>query len=138
MPSLFADMTVVILCLLSLCFSPLAIPLIKASDINVDPYELDRVINLPGQPPSPSISHFSGHITVNEEHGRALFYWFFEAQSEPSKKPLLLWLNGGIVYNRLLTDNSITKLVHNQILKQFKETKSLESLLCAPPLLFLI
>ncbi|KAG4983061.1 hypothetical protein JHK87_027810 [Glycine soja] len=27
---------------------------------------------------------------------QALFYWFFEAQSEPSKKPLLLWLNGGL------------------------------------------
>ncbi|KAL1343301.1 serine carboxypeptidase-like 33 [Arachis hypogaea] len=55
----------------------------------------DRVINLPGQPSSPSVSHFSGYITVNEDHGRALFYWFFEAQSEPSNKPLLLWLNGG-------------------------------------------
>ncbi|KAL5138220.1 Serine carboxypeptidase-like 26 [Glycine soja] len=42
------------------------------------------------------ISHFSSYITVNENHGRALFYWFFEAQSEPSKKPLLLWLNGGL------------------------------------------
>ncbi|KAF8401280.1 hypothetical protein HHK36_012213 [Tetracentron sinense] len=57
--------------------------------------ESDRVINLPGQPSNPSISHFSGHITVNLDHGRALFYWFFEAQSQPSTKPLLLWLNGG-------------------------------------------
>ncbi|MCL7045002.1 hypothetical protein MKW94_003055 [Papaver nudicaule] len=59
--------------------------------------ESDRVINLlPGQPSSDTnISHFSGYITVNEDHGRALFYWFFEAQAQPSKKPLLLWLNGG-------------------------------------------
>ncbi|OMO53453.1 Peptidase S10, serine carboxypeptidase [Corchorus capsularis] len=57
--------------------------------------ECDRVMNLPGQPSTPSISQFSGYITVNEEHGRALFYWFFEAQSQPSQKPLLLWLNGG-------------------------------------------
>ena len=57
--------------------------------------ESDRVINLPGQPSSPSVSHFSGYITVNQNHGRALFYWFFEAQSQPSNKPLLLWLNGG-------------------------------------------
>lgn len=54
-----------------------------------------RVINLPGQPSSPSVSQYSGYITVNEDHGRALFYWFFEAQSQPSNKPLLLWLNGG-------------------------------------------
>ncbi|KAL6990132.1 Serine carboxypeptidase-like 26, variant 2 [Sarracenia purpurea var. burkii] len=56
----------------------------------------DRVINLlPGQPSSPVVSHFSGYITVNQDHGRALFYWFFEAQSQPSIKPLLLWFNGG-------------------------------------------
>ncbi|KAF8017745.1 hypothetical protein BT93_H2827 [Corymbia citriodora subsp. variegata] len=57
--------------------------------------ESDRVINLPGQPSTPSISHFSGYITVSEAHGRALFYWFFEAQSRPSQRPLLLWFNGG-------------------------------------------
>ncbi|WJX90770.1 hypothetical protein P8452_72636 [Trifolium repens] len=69
---------------------------IKAYEINAEKtYESDRIIDLPGQPSTPSISHFSGYITVNEEHGRALFYWFFEAQSEPSNKPLLLWLNGG-------------------------------------------
>ncbi|WJX96302.1 hypothetical protein P8452_77528 [Trifolium repens] len=69
---------------------------IKAYEINAEKtYESDRIIDLPGQPSAPSVSHFSGYITVNEEHGRALFYWFFEAQSEPSNKPLLLWLNGG-------------------------------------------
>jgi serine carboxypeptidase-like clade II len=68
---------------------------IKASEINVGSYETDRISDLPGQPSTPPISHFSGYITVNEDHGRALFYWFFEAQSQPSNKPLLLWLNGG-------------------------------------------
>uniref|UniRef100_A0A803M8Z4 Uncharacterized protein n=1 Tax=Chenopodium quinoa TaxID=63459 RepID=A0A803M8Z4_CHEQI len=38
---------------------------------------------------------FSGYVTVNEEYGRALFYWFIEAVEDPSSKPLLLWLNGG-------------------------------------------
>ncbi|KAM7463174.1 hypothetical protein LguiA_031295 [Lonicera macranthoides] len=57
--------------------------------------EQDRVIKLPGQPSSPLVTQFSGYITVNEDHGRALFYWFFQAQSQPSNKPLLLWLNGG-------------------------------------------
>ncbi|KAL5182661.1 Serine carboxypeptidase-like 26 [Glycine soja] len=85
----------VILCLQFLCFFLLSTLFIKASAINVETYESDRIIDLPGQPSSPSVSHFSGYITVNENHGRALFYWFFEAQSEPSKKPLLLWLNGG-------------------------------------------
>ncbi|KAH6816788.1 serine carboxypeptidase-like 33 [Perilla frutescens var. frutescens] len=69
------------------------------ADVNVGnlkhEYESDRVVRLPGQPNSPHVSQFSGYITVNEAHGRALFYWFFEAQTLPDKKPLLLWLNGG-------------------------------------------
>ncbi|CAH9104278.1 unnamed protein product [Cuscuta europaea] len=55
----------------------------------------DKIEYLPGQPNSPLITQYSGYITVNEFHGRALFYWFFEAQSQPSIKPLVLWLNGG-------------------------------------------
>ncbi|KAF5771636.1 putative carboxypeptidase D [Helianthus annuus] len=54
----------------------------------------DRVLGLPGQPPV-SFSQYAGYVTVNESHGRALFYWFFEATKSPKKKPLLLWLNGG-------------------------------------------
>jgi serine carboxypeptidase-like clade 2 len=59
--------------------------------------EADRVARLPGQPASPAVSQFAGYVGVDERHGRALFYWFFEAQASPApeKKPLLLWLNGG-------------------------------------------
>ncbi|XP_059278274.1 serine carboxypeptidase-like 34 [Lycium ferocissimum] len=56
--------------------------------------EADRVIKLPGQP-TVSFKQYAGYVTVNETHGRALFYWFFEATTTPEKKPLLLWLNGG-------------------------------------------
>ena len=35
-------------------------------------------------------------MTVDEEQGRALFYWFFEAEKDPGSKPLVLWLNGGV------------------------------------------
>ncbi|XAR56963.1 Carboxypeptidase D [Bertholletia excelsa] len=68
---------------------------IKSLDTYTESDESDRVKNLPGQPSTPPVSHFSGYITVNQSHGRALFYWFFEAQSQPSEKPLLLWFNGG-------------------------------------------
>ncbi|XP_010546241.1 PREDICTED: serine carboxypeptidase-like 34 isoform X2 [Tarenaya hassleriana] len=54
----------------------------------------DIVRGLPGQPPV-KFRHYSGYVTVNETRGRALFYWFFEATRHPSRKPLLLWLNGG-------------------------------------------
>ncbi|KAK6796260.1 hypothetical protein RDI58_003961 [Solanum bulbocastanum] len=59
-----------------------------------DEQEADRVMELPGQPPV-SFKQYAGYVTVNETHGRALFYWFFEATTNSSKKPLLLWLNGG-------------------------------------------
>ena len=57
--------------------------------------EGDRVRFLPGQPPRPPVSQFAGYVTVNERSGRALFYWFFEAQTSPAQKPLLPWLDGG-------------------------------------------
>ncbi|KAH7569815.1 hypothetical protein JRO89_XS05G0003400 [Xanthoceras sorbifolium] len=56
--------------------------------------EEDRVIRLPGQPPV-KFKQYAGYVTVNQTHGRALFYWFFEATTKPQQKPLLLWLNGG-------------------------------------------
>ncbi|XP_057871867.1 serine carboxypeptidase-like 32 isoform X2 [Cryptomeria japonica] len=52
------------------------------------------VTNLPGQP-KVGFNHYSGYVTVNEEHGRALFYWFYEAATLKEKRPLVLWLNGG-------------------------------------------
>ncbi|PIN08241.1 Serine carboxypeptidases (lysosomal cathepsin A) [Handroanthus impetiginosus] len=55
----------------------------------------DRVLSLPGQNFDVSFAHYAGYVTVNEESGRAFFYWFFEAEEDPSSKPLLLWLNGG-------------------------------------------
>ncbi|GFQ00197.1 serine carboxypeptidase-like 22 [Phtheirospermum japonicum] len=56
--------------------------------------ELDRITALPGQP-CVKFSQFSGYVTVNQEHGRALFYWLTEAANNAHNKPLVLWLNGG-------------------------------------------
>ncbi|CDY34806.1 BnaA09g41730D [Brassica napus] len=55
--------------------------------------EEDRIEALPGQP-KVGFSQFSGYVTVNESHGRSLFYWLTESSSSPHTKPLLLWLNG--------------------------------------------
>ncbi|KAJ7946938.1 Carboxypeptidase [Quillaja saponaria] len=54
----------------------------------------DLVTNLPGQPHA-DFRHYAGYVTVNEKNGRALFYWFYEAITNPDEKPLVLWLNGG-------------------------------------------
>ncbi|KAF3511364.1 hypothetical protein F2Q69_00000931 [Brassica cretica] len=51
--------------------------------------EEDRIKELPGQP-KVGFSQFSGYVTVNESHGRSLFYWLTESSSSPKNKPLLL------------------------------------------------
>uniref|UniRef100_A0ACD5UTI3 Uncharacterized protein n=1 Tax=Avena sativa TaxID=4498 RepID=A0ACD5UTI3_AVESA len=56
--------------------------------------EADLVTGLPGQP-AVGFKHYAGYVDVGTTGDRALFYWFFEAEKEPEKKPLLLWLNGG-------------------------------------------
>jgi len=73
----------------------IALSLLPAIAARDNEKEGDRVGFLPGQPSRPAVSQFSGYVTVNENNGRALFYWFFEAQTLPVEKPLLLWLNGG-------------------------------------------
>ncbi|TVU15136.1 hypothetical protein EJB05_38641 [Eragrostis curvula] len=57
--------------------------------------EADLVTGLPGQP-AVGFRHYAGYVDVGSGGGKALFYWFFEAEKEPEKKPLLLWLNGAV------------------------------------------
>uniref|UniRef100_A0A0D9ZN99 Carboxypeptidase n=1 Tax=Oryza glumipatula TaxID=40148 RepID=A0A0D9ZN99_9ORYZ len=59
--------------------------------------EEDLVAGLPGQP-DVRFRHYAGYVGVGSGggNGKALFYWFFEAEKEPEKKPLLLWLNGAV------------------------------------------
>jgi hypothetical protein len=56
--------------------------------------EADLVTGLPGQP-AVGFRHYAGYVDVGSGGGKSLFYWFFEAEKEPKRKPLLLWLNGG-------------------------------------------
>ncbi|CAN4112241.1 unnamed protein product [Withania somnifera] len=58
--------------------------------------EDDKISALPGQPSGVSFSQYSGYVTVDANAGRALFYYFTESTQDPSNKPLLLWLNGGM------------------------------------------
>ena len=65
----------------------------KEKKMNLWGYE-DLVTNLPGQP-KVDFQNYAGYVTVNEQNGRALFYWFYKASTLPDEKPLVLWLNGG-------------------------------------------
>ncbi|KAL0885892.1 hypothetical protein Bca101_009875 [Brassica carinata] len=80
--------------LLLLSSSPLSSASTTVSSSPSREQEEDRIEALPGQP-KVGFSQFSGYVTVNESHGRSLFYWLTESPSSPHTKPLLLWLNGG-------------------------------------------
>lgn len=54
----------------------------------------DLVVRLPGQP-KVGFRQYAGYVDVDVEAGRSLFYYFVEAEKDPDKKPLTLWLNGG-------------------------------------------
>ncbi|XP_038896886.1 serine carboxypeptidase-like 42 [Benincasa hispida] len=54
----------------------------------------DLVLRLPGQP-LVKFKQYAGYVDVDVKNGRSLFYYFVEAEEQPEKKPLTLWLNGG-------------------------------------------
>ena len=63
--------------------------------VGVEAYPLeDLVVRLPGQP-KVGFRQYAGYVDVDVKAGRSLFYYFVEADKEPDKKPLTLWLNGG-------------------------------------------
>ncbi|KAL0369903.1 UNVERIFIED_CONTAM: Serine carboxypeptidase 1 [Sesamum angustifolium] len=37
----------------------------------------------------------SRYVTLDESHGKKLYYYFVESEGNPSKDPVVLWLNGG-------------------------------------------
>ncbi|KAG6525458.1 hypothetical protein ZIOFF_015414 [Zingiber officinale] len=54
----------------------------------------DKISKLPGQP-QVTFQQFSGYVTVDQQKKSALFYYFAEAEMDPSStKPLVIWLNG--------------------------------------------
>jgi len=34
-------------------------------------------------------------VTIDENHGKKLFYYFVESERNPKEDPVVLWLNGG-------------------------------------------
>lgn len=62
----------------------------------------DKITSLPGQP-RVGFHQFSGYIHVDDQKQRALFYYLVEAETDPDSKPLVLWLNGGVLTPYLLT-----------------------------------
>ncbi|KAL3850469.1 hypothetical protein ACJIZ3_012351 [Penstemon smallii] len=53
------------------------------------------VTNIPGFNGTFPSKHYSGYVTIDETYGKKLFYYFVESERNPSKDPVVLWLNGG-------------------------------------------
>ncbi len=59
----------------------------------------DFVERLPGQP-AVKFKQYAGYVTVNATKGRALFYWFVEADNKKAASlPVSFWFNGGFFSN---------------------------------------
>jgi hypothetical protein len=55
----------------------------------------DLITELPGLYFDPGFEQYAGYLTVDEIHGRNLFYWYFDSQNDPDNDPVVLWTNGG-------------------------------------------
>ncbi|KAL1292041.1 hypothetical protein HN51_060504 [Arachis hypogaea] len=53
---------------------------------------VNQVPGFDGKLPS---KHYAGYVTVDEDHGKNLYYYFVESECDPKKDPVVLWLNGG-------------------------------------------
>ncbi|MCO5612636.1 hypothetical protein L7F22_066905 [Adiantum nelumboides] len=59
-------------------------------------FEADLIDALPEQPAGVApFKQYGGYVTVDASAGRALYYYFVEAETSPSSSPLTVWLNGG-------------------------------------------
>uniref|UniRef100_A0A1J3IGU3 Carboxypeptidase n=1 Tax=Noccaea caerulescens TaxID=107243 RepID=A0A1J3IGU3_NOCCA len=53
------------------------------------------ITKIPGFDGTFPSKHYSGYVTIDKEHGKNLWYYFIESEKNPSKDPVVLWLNGG-------------------------------------------
>ncbi|KXZ52665.1 hypothetical protein GPECTOR_9g711 [Gonium pectorale] len=53
----------------------------------------DQILSVPGFGNALPSNHFGGYITVNEEHGRRLFYYFAESERDPANDPVIAALH---------------------------------------------
>ena len=55
--------------------------------------KLDYVTNSGVCETTPGVNQYSGYLDVG--NGNQMFFWYFEARSNPSTAPLATWFNGG-------------------------------------------
>jgi Serine carboxypeptidase len=67
------------------------------------------VTSLPGLNFAPNFNQYAGYVTVDESHGRNLFYWFVESQNDPANDPVVLWLYVASLLSQKNKKKSISK-----------------------------
>lgn len=55
----------------------------------------DEIKSLPGLNDAINFRQYSGYLEADDKGKKFHHYWFVESQNDPSKDPVLLWLNGG-------------------------------------------
>ncbi|RLN96929.1 hypothetical protein BBJ28_00027003, partial [Nothophytophthora sp. Chile5] len=74
--------------------SGLAAALALATSVAAASNDEALVTDLPGLASDVvTFKHYAGHLELDAKE--KLFYWYAESQSDPSKDPIVLWLNGG-------------------------------------------
>ncbi|XP_006663397.1 serine carboxypeptidase-like 7 [Oryza brachyantha] len=77
-----------------LCFVPSLFPRRLVSGADPD-HRTTHVASLPGFDGDLPFHLETGYVTVDEESGAELFYYFIESEGDPGADPVLLWLTGG-------------------------------------------
>ncbi|CAM0907291.1 unnamed protein product [Alopecurus aequalis] len=75
--------------LVFLCFFP---ALLRPFSAEAAP---TQVTSLPGFDGALPFRLETGYVTVDEENGAELFYYFIESEGDPRRDPVVLWLTGG-------------------------------------------
>ncbi|CAI9090873.1 OLC1v1025744C1 [Oldenlandia corymbosa var. corymbosa] len=57
--------------------------------------EASLIKSLPGFNGTFPSKHYSGYVTLDTKPAKNLFYYFIESERNPTKDPVVLWLNGG-------------------------------------------
>lgn len=53
------------------------------------------VTHVPGFDGTLPSKHYAGYVTIDENHGKKLYYYYVLSERNPSQDPVVLWLNGG-------------------------------------------
>ncbi|KAF0895477.1 hypothetical protein E2562_013576 [Oryza meyeriana var. granulata] len=79
-----------------LAFLLLCCCLLAAADpLRVSTADRTNVASLPGLDGALPSCLETGYVTVDEDNGAELFYYFVESEGNPASDPVLLWINGG-------------------------------------------